>query len=293
LTGGEPLLREDYPAIHRHALEKGIMVAVFTNGTLIDRKAARFFRDYPPFCMDITLPGITRETYEKVSGRRGSWEQCREAIRLLHQYRVPFRLKTVVSTLNQSELPRIKAFARRLKVEHRFDALICRRLDGGAAPARFRLPPAEIVRLDRRDGEKWEEFVEYACRSYGASSSRRLYRCGGGVHSFHVTADGKLTLCALETRHAYDLARGSFTEGWETFIPRVRSIESAPGNLCASCEAVSLCGNCPAWSALETGSPDQSSEFRCQVARRRCRLLEKDGRIARALGKKKEALHPD
>ncbi|MCX6348124.1 MAG: hypothetical protein NTV79_01270, partial [Candidatus Aureabacteria bacterium] len=101
-----------------------------------------------------------------------------------------------------------------------------------------------------------------------------------------------LTLCALETRHAYDLARGSFTEGLETFIPRVRALESSPGNPCASCEVVSICGNCPAWSTLETGSPDRASEFRCQVARSRCRLLEKDERISHVLGKKKEALHP-
>jgi len=286
LTGGEPLLRKDFPDIHRHALGKGILVAVFTNGTLIDRRLARFFRDHPPYCVDITVPGFSRKTYERVSGRPGSWRRSREAIRLLREYRVPFRLKTVVSTLNAHELPRIKAFARRIRTVHRFDALICRRLDGDPGPSRFRLSPEEIVRLDRRDGEKWEEFADYACRQTGASFSRRLYRCGGGSHSFHITAQGSLTLCALETRHAYDLSRGSFREGWETFLPRVRSIESSPGNPCASCKIISVCGNCPAWSTLETGSPEKASDFRCQVARWRCRLL-KSVRMAHALGKKK------
>ena len=35
ITGGEPLLRKDFGAIYRHAKTKGLMVTVFTNGTLI------------------------------------------------------------------------------------------------------------------------------------------------------------------------------------------------------------------------------------------------------------------
>jgi radical SAM protein with 4Fe4S-binding SPASM domain len=292
LTGGEPLLREDFPAIHRRALERGIMVALFTNGTLIDRRLARFFRDYPPFCVDITLPGDSRETYERISGLPGSWMRSRRAIRLLREYGVPFRLKTVVSTLNAHELGRIQAYARRIGSVHRFDSLICRRLDGAAVPSRYRLSPEETVGLDRADGEKWEEFSDYVCRQAAVPSSRRLYRCGGGSHSFHITAQGSLTLCALETRHAYDLNRGSFREGWETFIPRVRSIESSPGNPCVSCGMIAVCGNCPAWSTLETGSPEAAPDYRCQVARRRCTLLDVNGRKNHACGKEKAKVSP-
>ncbi len=292
LTGGEPLLRNDFTSIHRHALQRGLMVAVFTNGTLIDRPLARFFRDYPPYCVDITVPGHGREAYERVSGLPGSWERSRKAIRLLREHGVPFRLKTVVSTLNRRELPRIQSFARRIGAVHRFDSLICRRLDGDATPARYRLPPAEIVRLDRADGGKWEEFADYVCRPASVPSPRRLYRCGGGGHSFHVTAEGFLALCALETGHLYDLRRGSFREGWEEFLPRVRSIPASPGNPCAACGLRTVCGNCPAWSALETGSEESAPDFRCQVARERSKLLQKEGKGSHARGQEKAPVSP-
>jgi MoaA/NifB/PqqE/SkfB family radical SAM enzyme len=35
LTGGEPLIRPDFPALYVHAIQRGLMVTVFTNGTLI------------------------------------------------------------------------------------------------------------------------------------------------------------------------------------------------------------------------------------------------------------------
>ena len=35
LTGGEPLLREDFPEIYTFAKHNGFLVTVFTNGTLL------------------------------------------------------------------------------------------------------------------------------------------------------------------------------------------------------------------------------------------------------------------
>ena len=43
LTGGEPLLREDFPEIHRYAKEKGFLITVFTNGTLISDKIVKLW----------------------------------------------------------------------------------------------------------------------------------------------------------------------------------------------------------------------------------------------------------
>ncbi len=43
ITGGEPLLRPDFRDIWRYAKKKGLLVTLFTNGTLIDVNNGRFF----------------------------------------------------------------------------------------------------------------------------------------------------------------------------------------------------------------------------------------------------------
>jgi MoaA/NifB/PqqE/SkfB family radical SAM enzyme len=62
LTGGEPLVRPDFPRIYRYAHEKGILVTVYSNATLITDAIVQLFRDCPPVTVDSTMYGYTPET---------------------------------------------------------------------------------------------------------------------------------------------------------------------------------------------------------------------------------------
>ena len=75
-------------------------------------------------------------------------------------------------------------------------------------------------------------------------------------------------------------------------LPRVRSIAASPKNPCAACGLRTVCGNCPAWSALETGSAESAPDFRCQVARERCSLLGKGGKGSHGSAPEKAPVSP-
>ncbi len=273
-TGGEPLALDDFHTIYLNALRKGFLVTIFTNGTLIDREMADFFARYPPFHIDITVFGATEKTYEQVSGVKGSYRQSQTAIQLLSQKKIPFGLKSVINTLNHHEIGEMKTQAGDLGQIFRFDSLICPQLNGSREGIQHRLSPEEIVRTDRRDKDRWEEWVEFACRDRASAGDRRLYRCGGGLYSFHVNSSGRLSICTLDTNYQYDLKKGTFHEGWHTFIPRIRAIQANEKSVCGNCKLSSICTVCPAWSKMETGEPDRSVEFLCQIARLRGILFE-------------------
>ncbi len=275
-TGGEPLLREDFREIYLGAIRKGLITAVFTNGALIDADTVDFFARYPPLQIDITIFGSTAETADRVAGRKGSFARVREAISLLEERKIPFGLKTVVSTLNRGELREMKEFARRRGKILRFDGLITPQLNGSRENLRYRLDPEEVIRLDREDAAKWREWTEYACRQGKIPDRGLLYGCGGGLHSFHVSAEGKLSLCVLDTNHRFDLRKGAFREGWREFIPRVRAIRTGPGNPCGGCDLRPLCTSCPAWARLEAGDPEKPVDFLCQIARQRAILKREE-----------------
>jgi len=288
-TGGEPLSREDFKPLYLYAIRKGLMVIIFTNGTLIDREMADFFALYPPFYIDITVFGATEETYERVSGIKGTFRQCREAIKLLAERDIPFGLKSVITTLNQQEIGEMKNWAKGLGQEFRFDTMICPQLNGSRSGIKYRLSPEEIVQLDHQDPEKWQEWLDYACRQKTPVHSDRLYSCGGGLTSFHITSSGKLGLCVLDTNHHYDLIEGSFHEGWYSFIPRVRDIRIEKESECSNCRFRDICTICPAWSMIETGSPEKIVDFICQIAHLRGILL-KEYRGSKNEEEKKETI---
>ena len=76
ITGGEPLLRVDFPEIYSHAKKSGLIITVFTNGTLITDKILSLFKELPPHKVEISLYGATAQTYEKITRRRGSYDKC-------------------------------------------------------------------------------------------------------------------------------------------------------------------------------------------------------------------------
>ena len=172
----------------------------------------------------------------------------------------------------------MKEFAEGIGKEFRFDTLICPGLNGDQHTTDYRLSPREIIKLDYQDPKKWQEWVSFDCRQWGPVQSDKLYKCGGGLYSFHISSSGKLGLCVLDTNFRYDLIKGSFQEGWDQFIPSVREKISQNPNKCTSCEIRALCSICPAWSTLETGSPEKSVKFLCLIAHFRGILLSKSRR---------------
>src|SRR5579864_4921077 len=103
-TGGEIFARKDFLEIYTYAKKKGFIITLFTNGTLITEKVADYLTNWPPFAIEITLYGNTRETYEKLTGIPGSYERCIRGINLLVERRLPLKLKTVPTTINRHEV---------------------------------------------------------------------------------------------------------------------------------------------------------------------------------------------
>ncbi|NIQ37561.1 MAG: radical SAM protein, partial [Proteobacteria bacterium] len=160
LTGGDPLVREDFEDIYRYAKKKGFLITLFTNGTLITPSLADFLKEFPPRFIEITLYGATEGTYERVTRSPGSYGKCLEGIELLVQRNLPLKLKTVAMTLNRHEFMRIKRFVENLGLDFRFDALINQRIDGCRDLTELRIAPREVMDLDLTDPKRRSGFVE-------------------------------------------------------------------------------------------------------------------------------------
>ncbi len=72
VTGGEPLLRADFAEIYMGLKRLGLLVGVFTNACLVTPAHVELFRKYPPRDLEVSVYGVTQETYETVSRCPGS-----------------------------------------------------------------------------------------------------------------------------------------------------------------------------------------------------------------------------
>ena len=287
ISGGEPLLRNDFKEIYLGLKRKGLIVSVFTNATLIKEEHIELFKKYPPQDIEVTVYGVTKETYEAVTRRPGSYQAFMRGLNLLLQNGLKVRLKAMAIRSNFKELPQIAQFCReRTKDYFRFDPLLHLRYDRNLARNEEikseRLTPQEIVAIEMADSERFNS-LEKGCDNlinleFSNSTSDKLFTCDTGAGAFNVSFDGNLHLCTslYHPDCVYNLRKGSLADAWQNFIPKIKDMRSNNKrflNTCRICPIMNLCLWCPAHSYLETGEMDSWVEYFCQVAHERAKAL--------------------
>jgi radical SAM protein with 4Fe4S-binding SPASM domain len=272
ITGGEPLLRPDFPEIYQQAKRAGLDVTVFSNGTPVTNRLVELFQDLPPRLVEITLYGATAETYERITRVPGSFRRCLAGIQRLRDGGVRLGLKTMLMTLNQHEFEAIERLADEFGARFRFDPVLNSCLDGGREPLALRLDVAEVVRLEFANGERRQRWAEVRERFPELAPSDRLFQCGAGQSQFFVSAFGALQPCLMLPDPASDLLSGTFAQGWAALAP-LRTIRAGNNNRCAACQQRLFCGFCPGLQALETGDPEVPSPYLCALGEERLRAI--------------------
>jgi len=290
ITGGEPLLRKDFADIYLCLKNKGLLVSVFTNATLLNRDHIELFKKYPPRDIEVSVYGVTPETYESVTRKPGSFAAFEQGMDLLLQGGIKVRFKAMALRSNVHELPQISEYCRRITKDYfRFDPMLHLRVDGDTKRNEEiiaeRLSPEEIVAIERADTEHFET-LEKGCDKlivpeFSHADCNHLFHCGAGHNSFSVSYDGKLRLCSSlwHPDCIYDLRQGSLRDAWTVFIPQVRDMRSDRQEFlekCRRCQIINLCLWCPAHSHLETGEMDSVVEYFCRVAHARAEALQKE-----------------
>jgi radical SAM protein with 4Fe4S-binding SPASM domain len=290
VSGGEPLLRSDFAAIYMALKRQGLLVSVFTNACLVTAEHVDLFRRYPPRDIEVSVYGATRETYERVTRRPGSFDAFTRGLDLLLESGVKVRLKAMALRANVHELPAMSAFCRaRTKDYYRFDPLLHLRFDGDAARnaeiRAERLSPAEIVAVERGDEERFGALQRGCDKLIGpdhdGAGCDHLFHCGAGNGSFNVGYDGTFRLCSSlwHPDATYDLRNGTLAEAWDDVL-RVRDLRSRNPEFlekCRRCGIINLCLWCPAHAALETGHMHEWIEYFCAVAHERAKAISGGG----------------
>ncbi|MCI5179489.1 MAG: radical SAM protein [Candidatus Electrothrix sp. AW3_4] len=295
LTGGDPMLRPDFIRIYEHAVRSGLLVSVYCNGSLITEKIAASFTTYPPRIVEITLYGATQKTFETITQRPGSYTACIQGISLLRQAGVRLRLKTMAITLNYQELPAMRSMAKEMGLQFRHDCSIIPALpnedNSGRTNSsndirctdvkenflqetlRFRLSPEQAALIDV-GADDVKKILHELTRQHddftklSEKSSRKIYHCGAGRVSYHITPYGKIQPCIITLQPSVDCVAGSqdFVLCWKKLHEEFAQQKATKDFACNTCEDNRLCTGCPSGFVLEKGSPEDVPSFYCKYA---------------------------
>jgi radical SAM protein with 4Fe4S-binding SPASM domain len=285
-TGGEPLLRDDFEEIYLAARKLGLKAVVFTNATLVSSRLADLLARVPPLePLEVTLYGMTRETYETFSRAPGSFDAAMAGIGLLRERKVPFVVKGAFLPASGGDLAAFEKWAKASPGMDRppsVTAFYVLRARGDPAKnkniARARPDPERGADIQMRNAGEYVRGLKTFLTRCSGKMDDRLFTCGAGVASCAVDAYGILQPCLL-VRHpetVYDLSAGSLKEALENFFSAVRRRKAAhPRYLatCARCPLRGFCEQCPGRAWMESGTLDTPAAYFCEAAHVQARRL--------------------
>lgn len=113
LSGGEPLFRPDIFDIARHAADAGLIVALATNGTLIDAETAGKIKEAGIRRVSISFDGADAETHDIFRGQ-GAFDLAIAGMGHLRDIGVPYQINTTVARHNVHQMPETLTLAKGL-----------------------------------------------------------------------------------------------------------------------------------------------------------------------------------
>ncbi len=114
LSGGEPLYRSDIFQLARYATEKGIRVALATNGTLVTKEVARMIVDAGVRRVSISLDGADPETHDTFRGIPGAFNAAVQGLKNLKALGMSVQINMTIARHNAKQLPEVLELAKSL-----------------------------------------------------------------------------------------------------------------------------------------------------------------------------------
>ena len=147
LSGGEPLYRSDIFHLARYATDKGLRVALATNGTLVTKDVARMIVDAGVRRVSISLDGADALTHDSFRGIPGAFDAAVHGLRNLKALGMSVQINMTIARHNAHQLPDVLQLARNLGADALHTFLLVPVGCGVDIAAEQMVPPEEYERM--------------------------------------------------------------------------------------------------------------------------------------------------
>lgn len=261
LTGGEPLLRPDLPALATAGRERGFTVVVGTSGVLLRERQARLLRASGVQGVSLSLDSTDPVRHDVFRRLPGAWRGAMRATKACRAEGLDFSLHMSVMEWNAEEIPAMIDLARECgaSVLNLFFLVRCGRAEGLTD-----IPAGQYERiltyLARAPGAGAPASPGLLVRAKCAPQFRRIVweldptspllqayaegSCPAGKHYCRITPEGDVTPSPYMPLAVGNVRERSFADLWR-FSPVFDDLRTAGlRGRCGDCEFSKMCGGC-------------------------------------------------
>ncbi len=267
-TGGEPLMRSDWPQIAARLMKLGIRTQFITNALALTPEVVAQASEVGVACVGFSLDGL-EETHDYIRGFSGLFRRVLTGIEQVQEAGLRAAVLTTVNGRNVDELPAMLTLLRSAGVNH-WQVQPIFPLGRARACAELKLSPEQYMQLG---------YILHTCVPLAAQDGFRIdpadslgygteldtrespwLGCPAGLVSCGLTSDGKIKGC-LSMPDGFvegDLRQNDLWDIWfhpEAFAYNRRFSLENLGPACCGCDRADLCkGGCSSMSVGAAGA---------------------------------------
>ncbi len=261
ITGGEPLIRSDFPEIYTAFTEMGFQITLQTNLSLLDGNLIDLIAERPPMRIKSTIYGATEEMYEKVCKVKNGLKRVKRGIENVLHAKIPLVLVSTVIKENQEELEAMYELAASygIHMRHTHNVMNSRRNENEK-----NIVTSRILFEDLSNEERSALHVKPHKPVKTPLDVCGNYKNGG----YWILWNGHLSLCAHMDMNYLPLQKNQGSEETieKCFYQMIQDLEQQyPEGCCKECKNSQYCMTCPATFYAEN---TKLGEGKCQTAYR-------------------------
>lgn len=280
LSGGEPIMRPDVFRIARYVADRGMRVALGSNGTLITREIAVQLKEAGVARVGVSLDFPTAEHQDRFRGKPGAFDAAIAGINEAAGAGIDVQINSTITKLNAAYIEELLALALRL---------------GAIAFHPFLLVPTgrgKGLKKEELDPREYEQVLNWVCDKQAELGDRIFFKptdaphymrvamqkginpgsfqgsfppahgsmssftrgCLAGTGFCFISHQGRVQGCGYLNLAAGDLRENSFKNIWQDspLFADLRELSNIKGK-CGICEYKQVCGGCRARAYEATG----------------------------------------